>query len=151
MRFLERDKKILLTEENMLEESKQLITYEELRNYLKYDSETGEWIWLRSSYDGTEGMRAGCLYRGYTIIKFRQMFYRSSRLAYYYMTGEYPDLDLHMDHINRIKTDDRWINLRLVTPEENYRNQEHKLRKDADWSPWEGLVKDRKMISDNLS
>lgn len=42
------------------------------------------------------------------------------RLAWLYMTGEMPDGEI--DHINHIKTDNRAINLRVVTHKENGRN-----------------------------
>lgn len=47
--------------------------------------------------------------------------YKASRLAWLYMTGEWPKYE--MDHINHVKDDNRWVNLRDVTPAENCANR----------------------------
>lgn len=44
----------------------------------------------------------------------------SNRLAWFYMTGEWPTQDV--DHKNRDKGDDRWENLRLATRSQNNAN-----------------------------
>ena len=46
--------------------------------------------------------------------------YRGNKLAWFYMTGEWPMLIV--DHKNRISDDDRWKNLRLATGEQNNAN-----------------------------
>lgn len=51
---------------------------------------------------------------------------RASRAAWVMMTGQQPDV---MDHINGIKHDDRWSNLRSVTVSENNRNRtSHRIK-----------------------
>jgi HNH endonuclease len=47
--------------------------------------------------------------------------YRAGRLAWLYMTGEWPKNQI--DHINRDKADNRFCNLRDVTQTENMRNK----------------------------
>ncbi len=47
--------------------------------------------------------------------------YRLHRLAFLYMIGSMPKHTV--DHINHIKIDNRWVNLRDVTGAENMRNQ----------------------------
>jgi hypothetical protein len=42
--------------------------------------------------------------------------YRSARLAYFYMTGRWPET---VDHINGVRDDDRYTNLRCATAQEN--------------------------------
>ncbi|WP_321374252.1 HNH endonuclease [Pseudomonas extremaustralis] len=44
------------------------------------------------------------------------------------MTGSHPADDLLIDHINRIKDDNRWENLREATPSQNCRNREYGAR-----------------------
>lgn len=53
--------------------------------------------------------------------------YKATHLAHLYMTGELPSL--YMDHINGVRNDNRWENLRQVTMQENNQNQ-RKPRKD---------------------
>jgi hypothetical protein len=47
--------------------------------------------------------------------------YRACRLAYFYMTGQWPDG--MVDHINMDRSDDRWSNLRPATASQNFGNQ----------------------------
>ncbi len=44
------------------------------------------------------------------------------RVAFLLMTGEWPEPGLHVDHINREPSDNRWENLRLTTPRQNALN-----------------------------
>ena len=46
--------------------------------------------------------------------------YRAHRLAFLYMLGRLPDGEV--DHINHIKDDNRWENLRDVTKQDNCKN-----------------------------
>ena len=63
---------------------------------------------------------AGNLCDGYIRIKVNGKLYRAHRLAFLYMTGSTP-LDC-TDHINGIKNDNRWCNLREATKQENRHN-----------------------------
>jgi hypothetical protein len=47
-------------------------------------------------------------------------YIRAHRLAWFLMTSELPDGDI--DHINRIKHDNKWSNLRIATCSENASN-----------------------------
>jgi hypothetical protein len=71
-----------------------------------------------------EHSRAGCLKQstGYWYIKIDGCDYQSSRLAFFYMTGEWPVGEV--DHINRKRADDRWDNLREATGSQNRVNRE---------------------------
>lgn len=64
---------------------------------------------------------------GYLIISYfiNKQNYRvvSHRFAWYYINKEIPN---EIDHINRIRDDNRIINLRNVTPQENKWNQNRK-------------------------
>lgn len=102
--------------------SRELITHARLLERLVYDPETGIFTW-RISYGKKckAGEIAGKLKsdgRWYIGIDYRE--YQRSRLAWYYMTGKHPD---HwVDHENRIKSDDFWLNLRHAVPQENNQN-----------------------------
>lgn len=99
-----------------------MITAIELRIRLQYDPNTGDWIWLKSPRSGWEGRPAGSLdAKGYWIIKIDGQSYKSSRLAFLYMTGDWPPEE--MDHIDRKPWNDCWINLRPATRLENVINR----------------------------
>ena len=60
--------------------------------------------------------------KGYWVIRYKGKFYRRSRLFWTFMNGDIPK-GYEVDHINRVKTDDRIGNLRLVTRSENCKNK----------------------------
>jgi hypothetical protein len=101
-----------------------------LRSNIHYDPTTGIWTWKISHQRGyvKKGKRAGnlCKTSGYRRICINHILYRSSRLAWFYMTGEWPSTDV--DHENNDMSDDRWRNLRLATDSNNGMNQS--LRND---------------------
>lgn len=63
---------------------------------------------------------------GYKIIRINKKAYRSGRLAWFYMTGEWPKP--FIDHINCIKDDDRWINLREADERQSIHNKGISIR-----------------------
>ncbi len=98
-----------------------MLTAERLREILLYNPETGEWRWLVGCKRVKAGDLAGWTDGGYTRIAIDGSTYRSSRLAWLYMTGEWPPAQV--DHENTVKSDDRWINLRLATQSSNQANR----------------------------
>ena len=99
------------------------LTQARLKELLHYDPETGHFTWLVSR-GGTAhaGSRAGSPNsKGYTLIKLDGVTHRAQRLAFLYMTGGFPTE--FVDHINRVKDDNRWINLRPATGRENEGNK----------------------------
>jgi hypothetical protein len=97
--------------------NQELLALEYLRSILSYCPETGIWKWLKHRRSTEIGNIAGGLMNGYISIEIDNIPYRSARLAWFYMTGEWPLV--WVDHINEIKNDDRWENLRLATISEN--------------------------------
>jgi hypothetical protein len=98
-------------------------THKQLLEELHYDPETGEFTWLKAGAGRPKSGKAGGVdpINGYNRIYFNGFQCRGARLAYFYMTGEWPP---HlMDHVNGVRSDDRWENLRPVTAEENNRNR----------------------------
>lgn len=100
-----------------------MITQERLKELLDYDPGTGVFTW-RIDRTGTAkaGSVAGSLDAdGYPQIKVDNRLYKAHRLAWLYIYGELPPHQI--DHINRVRTDNRICNLRTATNAENLQNQ----------------------------
>lgn len=87
------------------------LTREFVLSWLRYDAETGEFIWIKS------GKTAGTLDHGYVYIRLKQIKLLAHRLAWLLMTGTHPESEI--DHINQCKSDNRWANLRRVLHHQN--------------------------------
>lgn len=100
-----------------------MITQEELKESISYDPETGVFTWLKTRCGrALAGSECGSLHSlGYIIITIDKERYFSHRLSFLYMTGAFPENDT--DHINGIRHDNRWVNLRSVTRSENLKNR----------------------------
>ena len=95
--------------------TKSSITAETLRDLMAYIPETGEFFWrVRSTGRRTDRPAGTTLNTGYRAIIIKGTPYQAHRLAWLYMTGEWPKFQV--DHINKIKDDNRWENLRDVPP-----------------------------------
>ena len=57
---------------------------------------------------------------GYCVVTASGKKYLGHRLAFYYMTGEWPKGDV--DHIDHNRANNKWDNLRIVTRQENLKN-----------------------------
>ena len=112
------------------EKSKEL-TQAELKEILNYNPDTGIFTWkIKPCNQIHIGDIAGTLNKskrcGYTVIQINKKRYQTHRLAWLYMTGNFPINQI--DHINHIRTDNRIENLRDVTNQENQFNRS--LQKD---------------------
>lgn len=98
------------------------ITADLLRDLLDYDPETGAFTWKVRNGICFPGDKAGAVnkHRGYEYIGLANRRLLSHRLAWLYVYGEWPEGQI--DHINRVKTDNRIANLRLATQSENGQN-----------------------------
>ena len=101
----------------------EMLTQEQLKEFLSYDPDTGIFTWLKAACNSVRvGSVAGCLDTyGYIRIKRARKQYGAHRLAFLYMTGEFP-VD-QVDHINGVRNDNRWLNLRQATGSQNMSNQ----------------------------
>lgn len=110
---------------------KQIINRNYVKKFLHYDPDTGHFTWLKDRGRGVyAGDRAGSAGpHGYRQIKFFGVAYREHRLVWLYMTGNWPKDQI--DHINRVRDDNRWCNLRDVSNTENQRNSYHKIGKSG--------------------
>lgn len=111
---------------------KSLPSKEEIDIYLSYDSHTGYFYW-KTKISGATGIGniAGSLDKksGYLRIQFGKTRYMAHVLAWIIMTGQEPPSTV--DHKNRIRSDNKWTNLRLATPTEQARNTS--IRNDNSW------------------
>jgi len=100
-----------------------MLSQERLKSLLNYDQETGIFTCLVSrGRNAKVGSIAGTVDpKGYVRIKIDGQQYKAHRLAWLYVYGDLPPDQ--MDHINRIKTDNRIGNLRLATQAENQQNR----------------------------
>ncbi len=99
------------------------IAFWRLRNLLSYDPDTGEFTWLSApSRRVKPGRRAGYVNgRGYVSIAVEGRLYLAHRLAWFWMTGEWPHA--YIDHIDCDTLNNRWNNLREATYSQSATNQ----------------------------
>ena len=99
-----------------------MITRNRLLEIIHYDPGAGAFTWVVPVGRQAAGSRAGTvLDGGYLRIRIEGRNYRAHRLAWLYVYGDWPTMDL--DHINRDKLDNRIDNLREVTVAENNSNR----------------------------
>lgn len=105
-----------------------MLTLAALKAAVHYDPATGVFTRRAGAHRGAvEGKVVGSRYKnGYLYISIGGVRYLAHRLAFLYMTGEFPSR--LVDHRNRVRTDNRWDNLRPADGAQNLLNS--KLRVD---------------------
>ena len=121
------------------------ITAEEFRSKYHYNPETGVISALYGKIGEMKPSNSALGHTnsdGYCIICIGYKQYNASRLAHLYMTGAWPEKGKHMDHINGIKNDNRWSNLRCVSRSENIHNTDVRLgvRFHEQCKQWEARI-----------
>ena len=92
-----------------------MITQEQAKFWWKYNPETGIFHCQHN------GKLAGTIdQRGRIVLSKYGRKYKAHRIAFLIMTGNIP---VEIDHINRIKSDNRWDNLREATRSNNCLNK----------------------------
>jgi hypothetical protein len=98
------------------------VSHEYLKEMLSYDAEAGIFSWKKNrkfiALAGFSNWKPDK--KGYIKIFIDGRLYFAHRLAWLYVYGEYPSMQI--DHINGIRNDNRICNLRQVTPLENCHN-----------------------------
>ena len=103
--------------------TKPILTQSRLKELLDYNPATGIFIRkINAGPSARKGNIAGCINNdGYLIFNVDCEEQRAHRLAFLYMNGEHPSDQV--DHINHIRNDNRWCNLRLASSYENSKNR----------------------------
>ena len=111
------------------------IDFTYIRQVLEYNKETGKFMWkVRVNSKVPSGANAGTPQNnGYILITIKTKKHLAHRLAWFFEHGEFPNGNI--DHINGVRTDNRIVNLRVVTTSENQHNQ----RKPRAGNPYLGV------------
>lgn len=112
------------------------LTAERLREALAYCPDTGEFRW-RIAKKGTRGLNSVAGNRhhdGYVMICLDYHKHLAHRLVWLYVHGCWPAKCI--DHINCDRSDNRLVNLREATPQQNKYNQ---LRRDRNTTGFKGV------------
>jgi HNH endonuclease len=92
-----------------------MINIKHLKSALSYDEKLGHLYWIKT------GKRAGCEHSsGYRMIGIKGKKYKEHRIIWLFFYGQHPTFDV--DHINRVKNDNRIINLRKANEMQNAQN-----------------------------
>lgn len=125
-----------------------------LKSVLRYDPLDGSWTWLRREMASPQwnghfaGKPAGSIDpdTGYLRIRIGKRLYYAHRLAWLYMTGEWPKIEV--DHENTNRADCRWENLREATHAENNTNKPNRSDNTSGFKGVSFDKKSQKWVSD---
>lgn len=123
-----------------------MLTAERLRQVMTYDQATGIFTRRIKTARVDVGDVAGSRdRRGYVCIRVDGPIYKAHRLAWLYVTGSWPTLEI--DHVNGVTGDNRWANLREATRSQNMANaRKHKnswlkgARYHRAVKRWQGII-----------
>lgn len=104
-------------------QGKSTLTHARLQELLDYDPQTGIFTWKKPTGRRVKvGQIAGCdIGSGHLVIRIDTRAYCYHRLAWLYVTGEWPPQEI--DHKDRNPGNNRFDNLRLATHAQNLKNQ----------------------------
>ena len=117
--------------------SKSILTQADLKEKLHYDLDTGAFHWaIDVGQRGRAGKEAGSVISidGYRRLRLNNKYYLCHRLAALYVLGKFPLEEI--DHINMVKSDNSWKNLRLA---ERFQNQRNRPKNCTNKSGYKGV------------
>lgn len=97
-----------------------MLSQERLKQVLSYDPDTGIFF-RKTKHRRWKDKPCGSTTKGRVYIQVDKKLYLAHRLAFLYMTGEWPKHQV--DHINVQQEDNRWNNLRDVLQRVNLENK----------------------------
>lgn len=112
---------------------------------LNYDAKTGVFTWRQDRGNGRikRGARAGSKRTdGYREIRINRRPLMEHRIAWFLCHGELPECQL--DHINRIRDDNRLENLRIAPENATHNNQNRKVGRN-NTSGCKGVMWDKRL------
>ena len=102
------------------------LSQEFLKEYLHYCTVSGKFTYLKKTgKKAVIGANVGSVSKrdGHIEIRFMGTLYRANRLAWFYMTGVWPE---YVDHQDHDELNNSWANLRNVSKQENNKNMPKK-------------------------
>lgn len=116
------------------------LSQKKLKEILNYNPETGILTWTKNRRKCKKGNVVGNISsEGYIETKILGKRCSGHRLAFLYMRGRWPK---QIDHINHVRSDNRWSNLRECTQSQNMANQQ--LSK-VNTSGYKGVYKNKNL------
>jgi hypothetical protein len=99
------------------------LTAQRLRAALDYNPDTGLFVWkTRASRNVFAGDISACIApNGYVVTSIDGKRYTQHRLAWLHVTGDWPVGTV--DHVNGRRDDNRWVNLREASRQQNNLNR----------------------------
>jgi hypothetical protein len=103
--------------------SVKMLSHADVLHLWTYDPITGVFRWrIKPSKSIETGAITGSRDAdGYLQLCYQGKRYKAHRVATIYMTGKWPEYEI--DHKNRVRSDNRWNNLRPATRKQNGENQ----------------------------
>ena len=103
-----------------------MITQDRLKELLYYNKQLGIFVWINPRRGMCAGSIAGTVNnRGYVIIQIDRVCRSAHRLAFLYVNGCFPDQ--YVDHINGVRSDNSFNNLRIVSFVDNLKNKKKRI------------------------
>lgn len=125
-----------------------ILTQARAQELFDYDPITGNLVWkIRAAYKIKVGDIISSKCDGYIRIQIDGVSIYAHRIIYLLVTGEFPKDQI--DHINGIRDDNRWLNIREVSNQENTKNQKLRITNtsgvcgvcwDKDTEKWVGRI-----------
>lgn len=100
-----------------------MITQDRLKELFEYLPGSGDMVRIKAVPGTRIGDKASYIaHNGYMKLTIDRKSYPVHRLAFLYMTGQYPESGVDVDHIDHNRANNKWSNIRLVSRQENMRN-----------------------------